>query len=58
VNVDYPLWMEIDLQSLHNNFIRIQQHLTVPDASRIIGVVKADAYGHGLESVLQLKNGE
>lgn len=55
MNIDYPLWMEIDLQSLHNNFIRIQQHLTVPDASRIIGVVKADAYGHGLESVLQLQ---
>lgn len=55
MNIEYPLWMEIDSQSLYTNFQRIQQHLTIPDASRIIGVVKADAYGHGLESVLLLQ---
>jgi alanine racemase len=55
VNIDYPLWMEIDSQSLHNNFTRILQHLSIPNASRIIGVVKADAYGHGIESVLLLQ---
>ena len=55
MNIDYPLWMEIDSQSLHNNLIQIRKHLTVPNTSQIIGVVKADAYGHGLDSVRLLQ---
>ena len=55
MNIDYPLWMEIDSQSLHDNFIRLHNHLAASSPTRIIGVVKADAYGHGLECVRLLQ---
>ena len=38
-------WAEIDLGAIRNNYHRIRRSL--PDGSRFLGVVKADAYGHG-----------
>jgi alanine racemase len=37
-------WKEIDLGALHHNIQEIQQHV---GAHPLMGVVKADAYGHG-----------
>ena len=38
-------WADIDLDCLEHNFQAIKSR--VPDGTRILGVVKADAYGHG-----------
>lgn len=40
-----PTWAEIDLDALASNFREVQRH--VGDAVKVMGVVKADAYGHG-----------
>jgi len=42
-------WAEIDLDALTHNFNEIRR-VTSPDA-KILAVVKADAYGHGAETV-------
>jgi len=42
-------WIEIDLDAIANNFQRIREF--VKKETRILGVVKADAYGHGLVEV-------
>lgn len=44
-----PTWMEVDLSALKANF-RAIRHYVAP-CCQILGVVKADAYGHGLLSV-------
>lgn len=44
-------WAEIDLKALAFNLKRIRSLL--PPACEVIGVVKADAYGHGLFHVAQ-----
>ncbi len=38
-------WAEIDLDAIRHNYHVIRSHL--PDGCRFLGVVKADAYGHG-----------
>lgn len=39
-----PTWVEIDLNNVAYNFLRIKEKV---GDKKIIGVVKADAYGHG-----------
>ena len=40
-----PTWAAIDLDALASNFREVQRR--VGDAVKVMGVVKADAYGHG-----------
>ena len=42
-------WAEINLDNLRYNFTQIRDHVKaiMPEA-KVLGVVKADAYGHGL----------
>jgi len=42
-------WIEIDLAALRHNFDQARQRL--PAETRIVGVVKSDAYGHGMVPV-------
>lgn len=42
-------WAEISLRSIENNYNAIRKRL--PEACRFLGVVKADAYGHGAVAV-------
>ena len=42
---DERAWVEIDLDALRNNIKRIRDY--VRPETKILGVVKADAYGHG-----------
>lgn len=44
-----PVWVEIDLSAIRNNFRLIREKLE-PEV-KIMPVVKADAYGHGAERV-------
>ena len=39
-------WAEIDLDALEHNFKTLQAH--VGEKVGVVGVVKADAYGHGM----------
>ena len=41
-----PVWAEVDLKAIKHNFEEVQR--LVKDNSKIMAVVKADAYGHGL----------
>lgn len=45
VNDHHPLWAEIDLDAITHNLKAVRQ--LVESSSRIMSVVKADAYGHG-----------
>ena len=45
-------WAEIDLESIAHNYRQIRKSL--PDGCRFLGVVKADAYGHGAVEVARL----
>ena len=38
-------WSEIDLDALKNNYLKLRKH--VGEKVKFLGVVKADAYGHG-----------
>ena len=38
-------WAEIDLDALRHNYETLTRNL--PEGCRFLGVVKADAYGHG-----------
>ncbi len=42
-------WVEIDLAALRHNFHQVKRRLD-PD-TRVVGVVKSDAYGHGMVPV-------
>ncbi len=44
-----PTWAEVSLKQLAENYRIVRRHL--PERVRILSVVKADAYGHGLEEV-------
>ena len=44
LDLDRPTWAEINLDTLHSNFLEIQKTVT---PAKIMAVVKADAYGHG-----------
>ena len=50
-------WAEIDLDAIENNIKEIRRH--VGDKPKIMGVVKADGYGHGYLEVAKtlLENG-
>ncbi|WP_027178703.1 alanine racemase [Maridesulfovibrio bastinii] len=48
----YPLWAEIDLSAISHNFAEIKNKIG-PETG-IIAVVKANAYGHGIEQVAHL----
>ncbi len=53
-----PTWVEINLNSLKNNFDKIRK---ISNNKKIIGVVKADAYGHGaveISKVLEKKGAD
>ncbi|MGM0540106.1 MAG: alanine racemase [Thermodesulfobacteriota bacterium] len=54
---DQPLWAEIDLQAIAHNCAYVRS--LIPSTTRIMAVVKANAYGHGSVPVAQtaLKNG-
>lgn len=45
-----PAWIEVDTAAIANNIAVVQQLL--PGTTRLCGVVKADAYGHGVDLVL------
>ena len=42
-------WVEIDLDAIESNFIKIKEK--VGPETKVLGVVKADAYGHGIIEV-------
>lgn len=44
-----PLWIEVSLKALQNNFLAIRRH--VGSKVRIVATVKQNAYGHGLVPV-------
>ncbi|MBL7084495.1 MAG: alanine racemase [Candidatus Omnitrophica bacterium] len=50
-----PTWAEIDLSAIEHNLAQIKKRLTVRRASspKIMVVVKANAYGHGLVKVAE-----
>ena len=46
-----PTWIEINMDAIHNNYHFLQS--MIPDTTTIMGVVKADAYGHGAIPISQ-----
>ncbi len=49
-NIGYrPTWAEVNLNNLDYNFKQIRR-ITKPQV-KVMVVVKADAYGHGLEAI-------
>ncbi|MFZ7104878.1 MAG: alanine racemase [Peptococcaceae bacterium] len=42
-------WVEIDLDALEENYLQVRKY--VRKETKILGVVKADAYGHGIVEV-------
>ncbi|KJS86019.1 MAG: hypothetical protein JM58_07555 [Peptococcaceae bacterium BICA1-8] len=42
-------WVEIDLDAIESNFLKIRE--MVRPETKVLGVVKADAYGHGIIEV-------
>ncbi len=51
----YQLWMEINRNRLRSNLLRLQA-MGKKSGSRIMAVVKADAYGHGVDTVVSLSD--
>ena len=49
-------WAEIDLDAIRHNYHSIRRSL--PEKCRFLGVVKADAYGHGALRISQLLQNE
>jgi alanine racemase len=49
MTASYRCWAEIDIQSLRHNIRTIRS--MIPQGARVIVVVKADAYGHGLPEI-------
>lgn len=49
-------WLEINLNNIKHNFGRIKE--TIGSGVDIISVVKADAYGHGLEKIVEVLDQE
>lgn len=43
----HDTWIELDLQNMGWNLAKIRQHVRVP----VMAVIKANAYGHGLEEI-------
>ncbi|KUK47012.1 MAG: Alanine racemase [Anaerolinea thermophila] len=46
-NDNYATWLEIDLNAITHNYQQLRKISGVP----VMGVVKANAYGHGLEEI-------
>ena len=51
VNIHKDAWVEINLEHLANNIIAIKK--CIPEGKKFIGIVKADAYGHGSQMIAQ-----
>ena len=45
MSYDNRAWAEINLDIIHNNIKAIRRY--VNPSAKVLGVVKADAYGHG-----------
>lgn len=45
----YAKWVEINLEAIKHNYRQVRQK--IPSQTKILGVVKADAYGHGAPEV-------
>jgi len=45
INIHRDSWIEIDISNLENNIKEIRA--LIPKETKLLGVVKADAYGHG-----------
>lgn len=45
INIHRDAWVEINISNLENNIREIRKN--VPQGIKLLGVVKADAYGHG-----------
>lgn len=45
INIHRDAWVEINISNLENNIREIRKN--VPEEIKLLGVVKADAYGHG-----------
>ena len=45
INIHRDAWVEINISNLENNIQEIKSN--VPENIKLLGVVKADAYGHG-----------
>ncbi|BAL81184.1 alanine racemase [Caldisericum exile] len=48
IEMNRPTWVEVDLQSIRNNFLKIKEKVFFRD---VICVVKADAYGLGASKI-------
>jgi len=56
MNIVYrPTWAEVDLEAIRHNFRQIKRFFP---KMKIVAVVKADAYGHGLKAVAGLLDEE
>ena len=51
VNSLKDAWVEINLESLAENIIEIKKG--IPESKKLLGIVKADAYGHGSQMIAQ-----
>ena len=51
VNTHKDAWVEINLEHLANNIIEIKKG--IPAGKKLLGIVKADAYGHGSQMIAQ-----
>ena len=48
-------WAEVSLNNIEHNYRRIRSSL--PEGTKFLGIVKADAYGHGaVEVAKRLEN--
>lgn len=45
INIHRDAWVEINISNLENNIKEIRTN--IPENTKLLGVVKADAYGHG-----------
>lgn len=52
LSTNYDKWVEVDIDAVRNNLAQVQTLLD--DHVRLIAVVKANAYGHGLVQVAQI----
>ncbi|PMP81898.1 MAG: alanine racemase, partial [Caldisericum exile] len=48
IEMNRPTWVEVDLEAIKNNFLRIQEKVS---SKSVICVVKADAYGLGASKI-------
>jgi alanine racemase len=45
INIHRDAWVEINISNLENNIKELKKN--IPSGTKLLGVVKADAYGHG-----------